>query len=161
MGGRMCSVFQENRPIKVKGGNLMENSNTTNDVQTEHIKTINWFLIITNLIVVASTFFAWYGDRGRFGEGETLLDIGAGYVLIGLSVLNIIFALLRKRTPTYVFTALTSLFAFYMISIAPEEASNQFMGSLGFGFYLLIAGIIMLIASHFIFNAIQKKKAMY
>jgi hypothetical protein len=156
----------------------MDDINTTDNTLTPSKKALNWILILANLIIIASTFLNQYlvrvllpfsntASRPPFRDYDieyldTLFDItigndqsilNFGYIFIALAALNILFALCRKRIPTYIITVVMTLLIFTVIYII----TNTIHFRLETGFYILLAGTFILVTSHFIFNRFSKK----
>jgi len=135
-----------------------------NDIK-EPKKSINWFLIITSLLMITSSFFAWSSSGIIFykrsdGLSYTLLDFDKfgpmGYVLIVLSIANIILSFLGKRRTTYIITGLISIISTALINAGIKEA---YYDPLEFGFYMFVAGLVLSIVAHCVFYVIIKKKS--
>lgn len=124
-------------------------------------RSFNWILLIACLIVVAATFLPWTTSGGGIlGDvsKDTLFDKGSGFLFLILAGLNILFALLRKRIPTYIFTAIMLVLAGIQTFASASEFAYWFGSAFGLGFYVMLIGAVLLIASHPIVIALDKKK---
>ena len=140
----------------------MEKVKTSESSASEKKRAINWILIIANLIIISSTLLTWYSEGlGRIGGASesTLFNTGSGLYFSVLAVINLIFIFLHKQLPTFVVSALLILLAALQIEATVSEIPYYFDFSFGIGFYTMILGIALLIASYPLFGAIQKKKA--
>jgi len=118
----------------------------------------NWCLIVGSLIVITSTFFTFAADAGlgrMVGMRMRLLDYPAVMIPIGLAAANIVFALCRARIPTYIISVLILIFAGLSISMA---GTIYKYGRYGEGYYILILGVVIMVASFPIHIALKKKK---
>lgn len=125
-------------------------------------KSCNWILLIASLIVVAATFLPWTTSGGGIlgsVSKDTLFDKGSGFLFLILAALNILFALLRKRIPTYIFTALMLVMAGIQISASASEFPYWFGSAFGLAFYVLLLGLVLSIASHIIIILTDRKKS--
>jgi len=75
----------------------------------------------------------------------------AGVLLIFLAAWNIIFTLFRAKIPIYIFSALILIFAAFLFSL--RSISNFHFGP---GFYILIVGLILMMASFPISKVLKK-----
>ena len=126
----------------------------------ESKKSLNWILLIANLIVVAATFLPWTTSGGGIlGDvsNDTLFNKGSGFLFLILAALNILFTLLRKRIPTYIITGCILALAGVQISASASEFAYWFGSAFGLGFYVMLIGIVLSIVSHPIVIFIDKK----
>ena len=133
----------------------MEKISTEDSTVKESRKAINWILLLANLIIISSTFLTWYSEGiGRIGgaSDSTLFNTGSGLYFSVLAVANLIFIMLRKQVLTVVMSALTVFLAVIQIEATVSEIPYFFDFSFGTGFYSMIFGVVLLIASYPIFT---------
>ena len=129
---------------------------------SKNLKPVNWILIAANLIVAVSPFLTLYSEGvSRLGNARTVIlwnDKGPGELLIILAALNILFALLRKKIPVIVFTILMIVLVAIIITGTIESSNYFHVFGFGVGFYMLIAGVILMAASFPISNVLFKRR---
>lgn len=124
------------------------------------VKRVNWIAVISGIVVIASAFLPYYTEGlGRIGGRftKTLIEIGSGYVLILLAALAILFALIKKKTPFVVFTILTTVLEGIMFFVTLSDMQYSTDPVFNYGFYLSIAGALLLLLASPIHNAIQER----
>lgn len=127
----------------------------------ENRKSFNWILLVASLIVIAATFLPWTTSGGGIlgaVSKESLFNKGGGFLFVILAALNLLFALLRKRLPTYIITGAILILAGVQISASVSEFPYWFGSAFGLGFYILLIGLVLSIASHPIAISIDKKR---
>jgi hypothetical protein len=85
-------------------------------------------------------------------------DKGPGEIMIILAVLNILASGWLKNIPSIVLTLLTIIVAGIVINTTLEDSAYFSIFEFGAGFYMLIAGTVLLVASFPIFYLTTKKQ---
>ena len=120
----------------------------------------NWILFLACMVIIAATFLPWtISGGGMLGavSKPNLLDTGSGFLFVILAAATLLFTVLRKRIPTYILTGCIAVLAGIQTSASVEEFAYWFGSSFGLGFYVMLAGIVLAVASHPVVMILRRK----
>lgn len=127
--------------------------------ERSNVKHINWIAVVAGVIVIASVFLPYYTEGlGRIGGrfSKTLIETGSGYFMIAFAALSILFALLKKKVPLVAFAILTFIMEGIMFFVTLSEMPYSIDLIFNYGLYISVAGAVLLLCAHPIFNRILK-----
>ncbi|MGE4483689.1 MAG: hypothetical protein AB7C97_01105 [Oscillospiraceae bacterium] len=128
--------------------------------EKNEVRQINWIAVLAGLIVIASAFMPYYTEGlGRIGGRytKTLIEIGSGYLLIVFAALAVLFALIKKKTPLIAFSILAFILEGIMFFITLSEIPYSTGFVFNYGFYISVAGAILLLCTQPIFGRFRRR----